>query len=192
MARLLRERGVEVIDADQVAREIVEPGRPALAELVAEFGPAILDGEGRLDRKRLGAIVFGDEARRRRLNAITHPRIAAETARRTVEAGARGIAVVVYEAALLVENGIHRALDGLIVVSAPPAIQLARAVARDGITVEEAGRRLDAQLPLADKVAAADYVIDNAGPPGALDAQVDAVWRDILDGGPRRRPRTDA
>jgi dephospho-CoA kinase len=180
VAALLRELGAEVIDADQVARDVVEPGQPALADIVATFGPDVIGAEGRLDRKRLAAIVFADDGARRKLNAITHPRIGAETARRVMEAGARGVEVVIYEAALLVENGIHRGMGGLIVVAAPPEVQIERMKTRDGLDEAEARRRVAAQAPLDEKIAAATWVIHNTGEREALRARVEAVWREIL------------
>lgn len=186
VAAMFAALGAPVIDADQVARDVVEPGQPALAEIVAAFGAEMVDAGGRLDRKRLGAVVFGDPERRRALNAIVHPRIGAETTRRIAEARARGVEELIYEAALLVENGIHRGLDGLVVVAVPTEVQLARLMARDGLDERDARRRLDAQAPLAEKVAAADWVIDNAGTREGTRAQVDAVWRAIRSGEPRR------
>jgi dephospho-CoA kinase len=188
VARILRELGAEVIDADQVARDLVEPGQPALDEIAAGFGREVLDEAGRLDRKKLGAIVFADAEKRRRLNGILHPRIGAETGRRVADAAARGVPVVVYEAALLVENRIHQMLDGLIVVAAPPADQLARLRARDQLDDEEALRRVAAQAPLEEKIAAADFVIDNAGPLDQTRRRTEEVWREILAGAPLRSP----
>jgi dephospho-CoA kinase len=179
VAAIFRELGAPVIDADQVARDVVEPGQPALGELVAAFGEGILGAGGALDRKRLGAIVFADPAARKRLDAITHPRIAAETARRIAALAASGAELVLYEAALLVENGMHRGLGGLIVVSAPPEVQRARVMARDGLSADEANARLAAQLPLADKVAAATHVVDNGGSLEATRRQVESIWEKI-------------
>src|SRR3954471_7645608 len=149
---MLRERGAAVIDADQLARKIVEPGQPALAELVARFGAAILTADGQLDRKRLGAIAFADEAARRDLGRITHPRIAAASAQAIATWSDAGANVVFYEAPLLVENRAHLGLAGLVVVSAPPEVQIERVIARDNLLPEEAAARLAAQLPLAEKV----------------------------------------
>src|SRR3954471_16878524 len=160
---MLRERGAAVIDADQLARQVVEPGQPALAELVARFGAAILTAEGTLDRKRLGAIAFADAGARADLGRITHPRIAAASARAIAEASERGAEVVFYEAALLVENRAHTGLAGLIVVAAAPEVQEARLVARDSLTLEEARARIAAQAPLEAKLAAATWVIQNDG-----------------------------
>jgi dephospho-CoA kinase len=186
VARMLAALGAAVIDADQVARDVVRPGQPALAEIVAAFGAEVLTAAGELDRKRLAGRVFADPEARLRLERITHPRIAAEVGRRVAELAARGVAVAVYEASLLVEGGLHRGLDGLIVVAAPEEAQLRRVQERDGLTPDEAARRLADQAPLREKVALADYVIDGSAALEATRAQVAAVWQDILAGGPRR------
>src|SRR5690349_24749386 len=120
---MLVARGAAVIDADQLARQVVEPGQPALAELVARFGAAILAPDGTLDRKRLAAIAFADPAARADLGRITHPRIAAASQQAIAAWAEAGANVVFYEAALLVENRAHTALAGLVVVAAPPDIQ---------------------------------------------------------------------
>jgi dephospho-CoA kinase len=186
VARMLVDLGASVIDADQVARDVVRPGEPAHAAVVATFGPEMLAASGEIDRAALGRRVFADPEARRQLERITHPRIMEETARRVAELGGRGVEVVVYEASLLVEGGTHAALDGLIVVTAPEEVQLRRAQERDGLSPEEAARRLAAQAPLRDKVAVADYVIDGSAPLDTTRAQVAAVWTDIMAGGPRR------
>ncbi|HEY3356753.1 MAG TPA: dephospho-CoA kinase [Polyangia bacterium] len=182
VGRMLADLGATVLDADAVAREVTRPGTPALAAIVAAFGAEVLTPGGELDRKRLGERVFADDAARRRLNAIVHPHIGAETGRRIAELRQRHVAVVVYEASLLVEHGLHRALDGLIVVAAPPDVQVQRVVQRDGLTPEQAEQRLAAQLPLAAKIAVADYVIDGAEPLERVRAQVQAAWDAILRG----------
>jgi dephospho-CoA kinase len=184
-ARLLRDLGAHVVDADQLARDVVMPGQPALAEIARAFGPEVITPEGTLDRKRLGAVVFGDADKRRRLEAITHPRIAILTQERLAGLRAEGLPVAVYEAALLVENGTHRGLDGLIVTRCDDETQLQRIVERDGLSREEARARIAAQLPLAQKVAAADWVIDTCGPIAETQKQVAKVWAEILAGGPR-------
>jgi dephospho-CoA kinase len=162
VAAMLRELGAPVIDADALAREVVEPGQPALREIVERFGPEVLTPDGRLDRPRLAAIVFGDPRARADLEAITHPRIAALAAERAQEHARSGAPVVFYEAALLVEHGLHRGMAGLVVVASPPELQIARLRARDGLSKEEARARLAAQLPLAEKLAVATHVIDNS------------------------------
>jgi len=187
VARMLADMGATIVDADQVARDVVRPGQPALAAIVAAFGADVLAASGELDRTRLARRVFGDPEARRQLERITHPRIAEETDRRVAQLAAAGVLVVVYEASLLVETGDHHALAGLIVVAAPEAVQLRRMQERDGLSAEEARGRLAAQAPLHDKVAAADYVIDGGAALETTRAQVAAAWRDIVAGGPRRK-----
>jgi dephospho-CoA kinase len=182
VARILVEKGIPVVDADQLAREVVLSGTPALAEIAARF-PGVVSSQGVLDRKALAARVFADEGERRALNAIVHPRIAEKTAARMAQLAAAGTAVAIYEAALVVENGLHEALDGLIVVAAPEAVQLARLLAREGMTAQEARARMAAQLPQERKVALADFVIDNAGSREALLAQVEELLPRLLQGG---------
>ncbi len=175
VAQQLAARGAAIVDADLIARQVVEPGQPALAELVARFGVAILAPDGTLDRKRLGAIVFADSRARADLQRITHPRIAAASATAIARYARAGAQVVFYEAALLVENRTHLGFAGLLVVAASPAVQRARIVARDGLTGAEADARIAAQAPLADKLAAATWVVQNDGDREHLHAQVDTV-----------------
>lgn len=182
VATMLRQLGAPVVDADELAREVVEPGKPALAEIAARFGEAVITADGRLDRERMGAIAFADDGARRALNAIIHPRIAEASQRAIAEKAAAGHAIVIYDAALLVENSIHHRLDGLIVVAAPDDIQIQRLIARDGIDEKAAKARLAAQLPLADKVAVADHVIDNSGDLERTRAQVHALWNELTKG----------
>lgn len=181
VARLFAERGVPVIDADQVAREVVAPGTAGLADVAARF-PGVLTASGELDRKALADRVFADAQERAALNAILHPRIGAEVRARLDRLAARGAPVAIYEAALIVENGLHHGLDGLIVVNAPVAEQIRRLRARDGMTEEEARARIRAQLPAQEKVKAADFVIENTGALELLRAQVARVV-DTLRGG---------
>jgi len=179
-ARTLGELGARIVDADQVARDIVAPGQPALAEIVRTFGREVLQPDGALDRKRLGAIIFADAEKRRLLNAITHPRIAMETQARLAKLREENLPVAIYEAALLVENGVHKALDGLIVVACDEATQLARLIGRDGYSEEDARARIAAQAPIADKVAAATWVVDTSGPLADTKKQLARVWEEIL------------
>jgi len=180
VARMLADLGAKVVDADALARRAVEPGEPAWRDIVAEFGEDVLLPDRTIDRKKLGDIVFGDEIKRRRLNAITHPRIAAASQAEIGAHRAAGVPIVILEAALLVENGIHRGLDGLIVVAASPETQLRRLVARDGLSEDAARARIAAQLPLEEKVAAATHVVDNSGSLEETRRQVEAVWRKLL------------
>jgi dephospho-CoA kinase len=180
VARMLRELGAQVIDADLVAREVVEPGTPGYEDVVRTFGRDVLAEDRSIDRKKLGAIVFGDADKRRALNAITHPRIAAATASKLAALAQRGVKQAFYEAALLVENGVHHGLAGLIVVAAPLEAQVQRVCQRDGLSEDEARARIAAQLPLSEKVKSATWVIDTSGSLDDTRAQVEKVWRQIL------------
>jgi dephospho-CoA kinase len=173
VSRLLRARGVEVVDADEVARAVVEPGSEGLREVVACFGDEVLRADGSLDRPRLGKLVFAEPERRAELNGILHPRIAAETQRRIASLERRGVMLACYDAALLVENGLADAFRPLVVVALDAEAQVARLCARDGIDEPAARQRLQAQFPLHKKVAEADVVIDNGGTLEQLEARVD-------------------
>ncbi len=182
VARVLRELGLPVIDADELARKVVEPGQPAFADIVRAFGPEVVAADGRLDRKKVADLAFADEAKRRALNAATHPRIAALARELTAAYAAAGEPIVIYEAALLVENGLHRALDGLIVVKAAPEQQLARAVARDAHGEAAARARIASQLPLEAKLAVATHVIDNSGTSDETRRQIVELVRALREG----------
>jgi dephospho-CoA kinase len=168
-----RERGVPVIDADALAREAVARGSEGLAEVVAAFGAEVLTPEGDLDRKRVADVVFRDASARARLNGIIHPRVGALTMQRAGELAARGEPLACYEAALIVENGMVEAFRPLVVVAAPEDAQVARAVVRDTAREEDVRARIRAQLPLAQKVAAADVVVHNTGTFAELEARAD-------------------
>jgi dephospho-CoA kinase len=174
VGRMLSARGIPVVDADQLAREVVEPGRPALREIASRF-PDVLGPDGSLDRKALVARVFADPAEREALNRIVHPRIAEEVAARMAALAAAGQAVAVYEAALIVENGLQQGLDGLIVVSAPPEVQIARLRLREGMSEGEARARIASQLPSAEKTRHATVVIDNSGSEAELSEKVERL-----------------
>ena len=182
VAARFRARGVPVIDADQIAREVVEPGSEGLAAIVEAFGQGILAPDGSLDRARLGDVVFAAADQRRALNAILHPRIAARSAQRIAALDAAGETLACYEAALLVENHLGDAFRPLVVVAVPHNVQLARAMARDGSTEEQARARIAAQLPLATKIAAADHVIDNGGETATTERRADEVIAAIRAG----------
>jgi dephospho-CoA kinase len=178
VSAMFRELGAHVIDADEVAREVVEPGTPGLEEVARRF-PGVVDGSGQLDRAALGRRIFADPTERRALEAILHPRIREEVARRTEALARAGVTVVLYDAALLIENGLHRGMDGVIVVSAPESVQRARLAARDGLDEAAITARLAAQLPLADKRAQATWVVDNRGSLDETRAQVRQIWEEI-------------
>jgi dephospho-CoA kinase len=162
VAGFMRDRGVAVIDADQVAREVVLPGTEGLRKLEEAFGRGVIAPDGTLDRKALGALVFADEAARQRLNALTHPLIRQESSKRAQELAHDGARLIAYEAALLVEVGLAETYRPLVVVIAAQAEQLARLMARDALTEQQAQSRIASQMPLRDKAAVADYVIDSS------------------------------
>lgn len=176
VSRQLAALGCEVIDADLLAREAVAPGEPAWQRVVETFGPEVLLPDGTLDRRRLGALVFADPARRRALEAIVHPEVAARRQARLDALAARGFdGLVVQDAALLVEVGGAASVDRLVVVYATREVQVERLMRRDGLDRAEAECRIAAQLPLAEKVRLAHYVVDNSGSLEETEAQVRAV-----------------
>jgi dephospho-CoA kinase len=180
VSEAFRQLGCVVIDADVLAREAVEPGEPALADVVTEFGREVLGPDGALDRKRLGALVFVDPDKRRRLEAITHPRIRARFTRRLEELAARDFdGIVVFDAAVMIESGGYRDMDRLVVVVTDVETQRARALHRDGDR-EDVERRIASQMPLAEKAGLADYVVDNSGDRAATLAEVRRVHQALL------------
>ena len=181
VADLLRQRGIPVIDADAIARQVVEPGLPAYRDIVLAW-PSVVAVDGTIDRKTLAAIVFSDPASQAHLEAITHPRIRDEIAVQAEALGRAGHALAFLEAALIVESGYYKQLDGLVVVAASEAKQIERVMARDRSTREAALARIRAQGPLEEKVRAATYVIDNNGDLASTQAQADAVLAKILGG----------
>lgn len=181
VAARFRQRGLPVIDADQLAREVVAPGSAGLAEIVAAFGEEVLDAHSGLDRARVADIVFNDEEKRRTLNAITHPRVRDLALSRVMELGEEGELLCCYEVPLLVESGLTEVLRPIVVVSVPEDVQVERTVKRDGTTEAQARARIAAQMPLADKAKLADYVIDNSGTPDELRQHADEVLDAICD-----------
>jgi dephospho-CoA kinase len=163
VASVFEELGAHVLDADQTAREVVMPGRPGLKAITDAFGEEILNADGTLDRKQLGALVFADEAKRRQLNALLHPFIIARQDQILKEWEAKdpdGIGIV--DAALMIESGGYRRFDKLIVVHCRPEVQLERLMLRDKLSLDEAQRRIDSQMPQEEKQKFADYLIDTS------------------------------
>ncbi|UVT22361.1 MAG: dephospho-CoA kinase [Nitrospira sp.] len=161
VANMFQACGAVVIDADELARKVVQPGQPAWRDIVRRFGKSILNSDGTINRQRLGQTVFHDKTKLRQLERIIHPRVAREQARLTKQAAQRDPdAVVVYDVPLLFEAGIHTRVDTIIVVSADQKTQLARLKKRNGLTGAEALRRIHSQMPLAMKRRRADYVLD--------------------------------
>ena len=182
VARFLQERGAVVIDADQLAREAVEPGSRGLAGVLAAFGDDLWTPEGGLDRKRLGTLIFGDSAKRRRLEEILHPEIGRLAEERIAAAAEAGQRVVFYMAPLLIEAGVTGRVDEIWVVTVRPEVQLERLMARDRISREEAQRMVAAQMPLAEKERYGRIVIDNSGTPAETRRQLAEAWeREIGD-----------
>ena len=179
---LLASPSMRVVDADTLAREVVEPGTSAHALIVAEFGKDVLQLDGRLDRARMAEIVFADAAKRKRLEAITHPAIRGRFERLMADLERQGFhGMLIWDAALLVESGGHNKMDKVVVVTTDPATQLRRLKARDGSTEEAARARTASQMPLAVKARAADYVIDNSGTREETEARVREVYRALLE-----------
>ncbi len=187
-AAALRVRGVPVVDADALARDVVARGSPALAEIARTFGADVLDPGGALDRKKLAARVFADPQARRRLEAITHPAIRDAMLAETARLDAAGHDLAFYDAPLLYEVGLDAALDSVVVVYAPREAQRARLAARDGIAPADAEARLAAQWPIEEKAARADFVVDNTGGTGDLGPKADRLLADLRGGLGRRLP----
>jgi dephospho-CoA kinase len=179
VAELLAARGAIVLDADAIAREVVEPGRPALAAIAERFGPAVVRPDGSLDRPALASVAFVDDESRRALEAITHPAIDEEFTARMADAPED--AIVVCDVPLLVESdtGRNRRYDVVVVVETPVEIRLERLAAR-GMDAAEARRRMAMQATDEERRAVATYLIDNSRDRSWLDAEVERVWQDLL------------
>lgn len=177
----LREMGAAVVDDDVAARDAVRPGSEALEAVVAEFGRDVLQADGSLDRPRLGRIVFADDAKRRKLMAITFPAIGRLLLERLAAAEASGAPLLVYESALLIENGQAEAWRPLLVVTTTPEIQLRRLRERNSLSEEEARERVASQMPVEAKARLADHVIENVGLPEETRARCAEVWAALFD-----------
>jgi dephospho-CoA kinase len=182
VSRRLAERGAVVIDADEVAREVVAPGTPGLAQIIAAFGPEVLDPGGALDRGRLGEIVFADPGLLGKLNAIVHPLVAERML--DIERAAPPGSVVVHDVPLLAENQLSDRYDVVVVVDVPDGVQLGRLTRLRGMPEDQARARLAAQASRAQRLAVADLVLDNSGPLAELDRRVGRLWEEL-----RRRQR---
>ena len=178
VARMLEKRGAVVFDADLLAREAVEPGTPGHAAVIERFGADVLAPGGELDREALASIVFADPSARRDLEGIVHPEV-----RRLFAEGAEAYrdtdVVVVFSAPLLVETGMHTAFEILVVVSATVATQIERLMRQRGMSESSIRARIEAQAPLEDKAAVADFLVDNEGTLDELESQVDRLWNDL-------------
>ena len=184
VSRRLAARGAVIIDADVAAREVVAPGTPGLAQIAEAFGPGVLGPDGALDRERLGAIVFRDPALRAKLNAIIHPLVrewmaTAERAAAEAAAATGRDLIVVHDVPLLAESGRAGDFGLVIVVDAPPELQVERLVSQRGMTPDQAQARMVAQASRQQRLAVADLVIDNSGSLDDLDRRVTGVWADL-------------
>ena len=182
VSRRLASYGAVVIDADAVAREVVAPGTPGLAEVVQAFGPEVLRGDGTLDRDRLGELVFADESLRMKLNAITHPRVGERMAELERQAG--GAPVIVHDVPLLAENHLAGSFDEVVVVDVPRRIQAERLARERGMSKDQAEARMGAQASREERLAVATIVVDNSGSLAELDREVGELWTEL-----RRRAR---
>lgn len=180
VAELLRRRGARVLSADQLAREIVAPGSALLAELAELFGAEVIGSDGGLNREILADIVFADEGARQRLNALLHPAIGRLAEERLAQLAASAAPLIVYEAPLLYEAGAEGRVDKVLVVTVSPKVQLERLCRRDRLDEEAASQRVAAQMPQADKVARADYLVDNSGSRAELEQRVERLWRELV------------
>jgi len=181
VSRMLSHLGARVIDADLLAREVVMPGQAAYARIVEEFGPQVVQEDGSLDRKALGALVFGDSAKRKRLEEITHPAIGLRQQRILSvfdEEAFEG--VVIWDVALLYEGGGAAKMDRVVVVYADPETERRRLMERDGLSDADARARIASQMPIAEKAKLADYVIDNSGTREETERQVRTVYGALL------------
>ena len=188
VAELFQECGASVIHADQLARTVVEPGKAAWKDIVRTFGARVLLADRRINRNALADVAFRHPGKLAALNHIVHPRVAREQARRTADmARRRPDAVIIYDAALLIEADAHTRMDRVIVVTATRAVRLARARRRDGLTGTEAAGRLRGQLPLSVKRRAADHLLNGMLPISELRAQVRRLYREFLQEAASRR-----
>ncbi|MDI4647123.1 dephospho-CoA kinase [Cohnella hashimotonis] len=183
VARMLVARGAALVDADRIAREIVEPGQASLVRIAERFGAKVIREDGTLDRRLLGSIVFADAEERKALEAITHPAIR-ELMRERIAAleAERPDRLVVADIPLLYESGLQHLYEGIMVAYVPREIQRIRLIERDGMTPEEADKRIGAQMDIEKKRQLADYVIDNSRTIADTEAQLDRFWRSLKSG----------
>src|SRR5687768_15138214 len=179
-SRVFAELGARVLDADRIAHDLMRPGRETYQKVVQAFGNEILSPEGAIDRKKLGMIVFNDSEKRLQLNSLVHPDVRKEILsrfvelERTIPAG-----IVIVDAALMIESGSYKVYQRVIVVYCEPALQLARIMARDGLSIDEARARVAAQMPMEEKLKYADYKIDTSGTFPQTRQRIEQVYREL-------------
>lgn len=189
VAERFAHRGAELVDADEVASEVTLPDTPTWYKIIEHFGEEVLDGEGFIDRAKLGRIVFADAEKRELLNRLTHPRVFNEIANR-LELLAAFDGVVVLDVPLLVESGVDRGYEAIVVVAASRENQINRLVSQRGMAEDEARARVDAQAPLEDKLTIASHVIWNDGPVAETLERADQVWRELEEAARRKAAST--
>jgi dephospho-CoA kinase len=181
VAQMFKRLGAYLIDADELAHEAVQPDRPVLKRIVEAFGPEILNPDGTLDRATLGRQVFDDAEKRELLNSIVHPYVFREEERRRKEIAQKDPkAIVLFDAALLIETGSDQLMDKVILVTIDRRKQIGRIMKRDGLSREEAVRRIEAQMPQSKKKSRADYIIDGGQPLDAVEAQVGQIYKELV------------
>ena len=183
---MLRQLGAWIVDADKLARKVVEPGQPAWQDIVAIFGEGILLHDGHLNRKAVGDMIFGDERMRQQLEAITHPRIRQAASEQLKEAALRDLSIVVLDVPLLIEVGWTDMVDTIWVVYVNSQVQIERLMARDGLDREQAIARIASQMRLQDKLQYANVVIDNSNSLEETRQQVLAAWSDLAQDGKKK------
>jgi len=176
VADFFRGQGVPVIDADQLAREAVQPGSPALELIAEQFGTDLLTASGELDRGRMGALVFADAEKRRQLESILHPQIRRLADERIAQAATAGHCRLIYMAPLLIEAGVSDRVDEIWVVTVTDEIQLSRLMARDSLSRDQAQQRVASQMPLTEKAGHGKIIIDNSGTPQQTERLLEAIW----------------
>ncbi|MDF8368824.1 dephospho-CoA kinase [Weissella paramesenteroides] len=181
ISNYLKTKGIPVLDADEYARKVVEPGTPGLTDIVNTFGKQVLQSDGSLNRKLLGQIIFNDMTARQKLNDITHPRIQQMMTDELQKLAKGKTPLVILDIPLLLENHNIAGADAIMVVTVPESIQLNRLMQRNNLTKEEAQRRLDAQMPLSEKEKLADFIVDNSGTIANTLTQVDKVIQNITE-----------
>jgi len=182
VAQIFKRLGAHLIDADELAHEAVRPGGPVLKRIVEDFGPDLLNPDGTLDRAKLGRAVFEDSDKRERLNAIVHPYVFMEEERRRKEIAQKDPkAIVLFDAALLIETGSYQLMDKVILVTIDRREQIGRIMKRDGLSREEALRRVEAQMPQSEKKDKADYIIDGGQPLHTIEDQARRIYEDLAE-----------
>ncbi|MCX7570688.1 dephospho-CoA kinase [Tumebacillus sp. DT12] len=182
VSKMLAEHGAVIIDADKIVRRVQEPGQPAWRGIVEHFGEGVLQEDGTLDRAKLGDLVFQDSTNRQRLNEIVHPIVREERDRETAQARERDSqAIIIWDIPLLIETGIYKDVDRVVVVYVDQETQLSRLLSRDELSEEQAKARIDAQMPIEEKKAYADYLIDNRGTLEETAEQVRRVYEQLRE-----------